>query len=99
MLRPPGTIGGMTPSNGRQAVAIEPVFADAILTRVAFWGLFGENDFGPMQRAGFSLDNLVFDVQGEHVAYTMLKVPEPTTLALWLVTCCALSIGNTRRLR
>ena len=70
-----------------EAVSLDPAFADAILSRATFRGLYADDSEDPYVRAGFSIDNLQFDVVGEHVDYTRLDVPEPSTMALavWLV--------------
>jgi len=82
-----GVVDGTGGAADFQAVALDPAFADAILSRVTFRGLYANDNEDPYVRAGFSLDNLQFDVVGEHVEYTRLDVPEPSTmgLAVWLV--------------
>lgn len=76
-----------------QAVTLPAEFADAILSRVAFWGVYAPAG----TQASFQVDNLLVDVQGEHVAYTVLNVPEPATLCLSLV-CFALLATKVRKL-
>jgi len=92
-----GVLDGLDGVADFQSVVLDSAFADAILSRVAVWGLYesgtlpmSDESSSPNRKAGFSLDNVTFDVQGEHVSYTKLDVPEPSTLGLvvWLAVCC-----------
>jgi hypothetical protein len=88
-----------------QSVALDPAFADAILSRVSVWGLYAsgtlptpDENSDPNRKAGFSIDNLTFDVQGTHADYTVLNVPEPSTMALAMFVVALPGLAKRRRL-
>jgi len=90
-----------------QAVTLDPSFADAILSRVDVWGLYESGVIplpdeysDPTQRAGFSLDNVLFDVPSGHVDFTRLDVPEPSTLGLvFFVSAIIAAVGGRAYLK
>lgn len=61
-----------------ESVSLPIEFASETVGHVAVFGVYGDG----RSRAGFQVDNLLFDVQGQHVSYTRLNVPEPSAWSL-----------------
>lgn len=75
-----------------EAVTLPAEFSGATLDWLRLKGVYVTGG----SRAGFSIDNIVFDVDGQHVAYTSPDVPEPATwvLALWMFSSIILQWGQ-----
>jgi hypothetical protein len=90
-----GIVDGPGGAADFQTATLPTEFSEVFFEKVALFGVYTpDGDW-----AAFQLDNLVFDVQGEHVSYTALNVPEPAAWALVLLAIGMVVVKDARNVR